>query len=252
MLAVAAVAAFEEVFVVGVGLDDMNGALLLSPLPLAFVPTVVKTDITMSVETVALVVAFVGTVLRYRRSDTIEHRQYRWVPSSIVLLVAALFVGIVGSTLAGQAIGPWWTPIQVASLLVPIAFMVAILRYRLYEIDRLVSRTVTYATVVAVLAGLYLVVIGVLTQVLPVDSDVAVAASTLAVAGVFGPLHRRVRRAVDRHFNRTRFDAELEVERFALFLRDQTDLHVVEEQLGAVVNRTLQPTTVGVWTRRSP
>lgn len=247
----AALAALAEVLAVRVGLDDMNG-VLANPLPVAFVPRAVTETVTVSIVIVALVVAFTGMVRRYRRSHATARRQYRWVLSSIVLVVVSLFIGIVGSELAGDVGGPWWYPIQVSFLLVPIAFMVAILRYRLYEIDRLVSRTVTYTVVVVVLAGIYLVTIGMLTQVLPSNSDVAVAASTLTIAALFRPLQQRVRRAVDRHFNRIRFDAERELERFARHLRDQTDLHVVEDQLSAVVTRTLQPTTVGMWTRQSP
>jgi hypothetical protein len=247
VLAVAVAAAVVDVFVTEVGAD--GGTLVPSPIGIAFVPRVVTDNITISVEFVALLVAFVGMLLRYRSSHDVARRQYRWVLSAIVFLIISLLIGLVGSTFAGDDNGPWWVPILFAYLAVPVSFMVAIMRYRLYEIDRLVSRTVIYSVVVIVLVAVYVVAVGVMTQVLPLSSDVAVAAATLAAAAVFSPLRRRVRREVDRRFNRTRFDAEREVEAFVRRLRDRTELLEVESDLSAVVNRTLQPAAMTLWFR---
>lgn len=229
-----------------------NNVLLPSPLPFGFVSRTVKDNVTISVVFAALIVAFVGMVLRYRSSQAAARRQYRWVLSAIVFLVAALAFGLSGSTLSGDENGPWWLPILFAYVSVPIAFMVAILRYRLYEIDRLVSRTITYSAVVAVLGGVYALAVGVFTEVSPFDSDVAIAASTLTVAALFNPLRRRMQSGVERRFNRTRFDAVSEVDAFARRLRNQTDLLVVELELRAVVDRTLRPHTVRLWVRDHP
>lgn len=248
VLVAAAAAAITELFVTPVGQSGV--VLVRSPLGVAFVPRFVKEGGTISIELAALAVALAGLVLRYRSSHAVARRQYRWVLSAIVFLVVALLIGLTGSTIGGDD-GPWWYPIIVAYLGVPAAFMVAILRYRLYEVDRLVSRTVTYSMVVALLGVVYALAIGVTTQVLPGASDLGVAASTLTVAAAFTPLRRRVQRGVDRRFNRNRFDAEAEVERFARRLRDETYPRAVESELTSVVHRTLQPNAVGLWLRQN-
>jgi hypothetical protein len=247
VLVVGAVAAAIELFATEV--RDAGGGLVPSPFPITFVPITVVDNITVSIEFVALLVAFVDMILRYRSSHDAARRQYRWVLSAIVFLIVALLVGLAGSALGGDDNGSWWIPILFAYLALPASFMVAILRYRLYEIDRVVSRTVTYAVVMVVLIGMYAAAVGLLTLVLPMSSDVAVAAATLVVAGAFSPLRRRVRRGVERRFNRTRFDAEREVEGFVRRLRGRTDLLEVESDLAAVVDRTLQPTAVTLWLR---
>lgn len=200
-------------------------------------------------------------VVRFRRSRGQERLQLKWLAAAgavtatiyVVTMVASLLFG--GELWDDQTVPVWLGVLQditvYAFVLIPVAIGVAVLRHRLYDIDRLVSRTVTYAIVVAALVAVYLVVIGAMTRVLPSDSDLAVAASTLTAAAVFRPLQGRVRRAVDRRFNRVRFDAQREVERFARGLRDQTDPEVVAVQLDGVIGRTLQPSIVQVWTRPS-
>jgi hypothetical protein len=124
-----------------------------------------------------------------------------------------------------------------------------VLRYRLYDIDRIVSRTVTYTLVVGLLLSVYTAAAALLTRVLPVESDLAVAASTLTAAALFTPLRRSIQRRVDRRFNRTRYIAEQEMESFTGSLRDTTDVAVVQADLEAVIHRTLQPATLGIWIR---
>lgn len=229
------------------------GGVQPSPLgAVAIVPwSLVQHGATVLVSNAMLLIAFVGLIMRYRASTAAAQRQYRWVLSAIVVLAVALVVGLIATAITGDDNSPWWVGAMIAYVGLPTAFMVAILRYRLYEIDQIVSRTVTYSLVLTVLAAVYLFAIALLTQVLPNDSDVAVAASTLAAAAVFRPVLQRVRYAVERRFNRPRFDAEQEVQRFAQRLRGQPSLQTVEADLAAVVDRTLRPTTVSLWIQRS-
>jgi hypothetical protein len=129
----------------------------------------------------------------------------------------------------------------------PVSMGVGILRYRLYEIDRIISRTLAYAVVTALLVGVYAGLVLLSTHVLSLKSPVAVAASTLAAAALFSPLRRRVQRVVDRRFNRARYDAELTVTAFATRLKDAVDLDAVRGDLAAVVQDTLEPAHVSVW-----
>jgi hypothetical protein len=120
-------------------------------------------------------------------------------------------------------------------------------KYRLYDIDRIISRTLAYALVTGVLVGMYAGLVLLATRVLSVSSPVAVAASTLAAAALFNPLRRRVQRAVDRRFNRARYDADTTVAAFAARLQDAVDLAAVQKDLAAVVRRSLEPAHVSVW-----
>ena len=123
----------------------------------------------------------------------------------------------------------------------------AILRYRLYDIDRIISRTLAYAIVTGLLAGLYAGLVLLATRVLAVHTSVAVAAATLAAAALFNPLRRRVQRVVDRRFNRARYDADLIVAAFAARLKDTVGLDSLPDDLAAVVGRALEPAHISVW-----
>ncbi|HEY5683763.1 MAG TPA: hypothetical protein VIY70_00165, partial [Acidimicrobiia bacterium] len=126
---------------------------------------------------------------------------------------------------------------------------VAVLKYRLYEIDRIISRTVTYTLVAAAVAAIYLLPVLTLPRLLGESNDLVTAASTLAAAAAFNPLRRRTQRAVDRRFNRARYHTEQEIDAYATRLADQVDLHTVTTDLQAVVARTLTPTTTSTWIR---
>ncbi|WP_052667292.1 hypothetical protein [Nitriliruptor alkaliphilus] len=190
-------------------------------------------------------------VARWRRAGTVERAQLKWFMGGATVLVVMLTTVAVApeaaepsvvETLAGAvALLAFWA--------LPAAILVAVLRYRLYDIDRLVSRTVTYAVIVAVLAAVYVAGVLVLGSLFPRQGDLGVAASTLAVAALFVPLRRRVQRAVEQRFNRSRYDAERELERFAARLRDELDLDGLTDDLLDVVTTTLQPTRAGVWMR---
>ena len=137
---------------------------------------------------------------------------------------------------------------MIAIVTVPVAVAVAVLKYRLYDIDRVISRTLAYAIVTGLLAGIYAGLVLLATQVLRFSSPVAVAAATLAAAALFNPIRRRVQHAVDRRFNRARYDAEATVAAFAARLKDAVDLDAVRDDLASVVQTALEPAHVWVWT----
>jgi hypothetical protein len=130
---------------------------------------------------------------------------------------------------------------------IPLACVVAVLKYRLYEIDRLISRTVAYAIVTGLLVGVYAGLVLLTTRVLPRHGSVAVAGSTLAAAALFTPLRSRVQHVVDRRFNRTRYDAELTITAFAARLQDATDLDAVRTDLTSTVHQVLEPAHLSLW-----
>jgi hypothetical protein len=131
--------------------------------------------------------------------------------------------------------------------LVPLAIGIAVLRYRLYDIDRIISRTLAYAIVTGLLIGVYAGLVLLATQVLQIRGAVAVAAATLAAAALFNPVRRRVQHRVDRRFNRARYDAETTVAAFAARLKDAVDLDTVRADLAGVVQTALEPAHVWVW-----
>src|SRR5204863_1203862 len=136
---------------------------------------------------------------------------------------------------------------NLALLCLDAAIAIAVLKYRLYEIDRIISRTLAYTIVTGLLVGLYAGLVLLATEGLSFSSPVAVAASTLVAAALFSPLRRRVQRAVDRRFNRARYDADQMVAAFSARLKDAADLDAVRADLTSVVQRALEPAHVSVW-----
>ena len=196
-----------------------------------------------------LVVGAWSLVARFRRARGVERQQLRWVTFAAALTVplgAVVVVGVAMDVTTGV----------VASLaaggclaLLPLATGAAILRFRLYDLDRIISRTLTYGLLTVLLGLGYAVVVLGFGRLLGQDSSLVVAAGTLAVAAAFQPLRRRVQALVDRRFNRRRHDAARTVEGFAVRLRDQVDLDVLNRELLAVVDRTMQPTQASLWLR---
>jgi len=133
---------------------------------------------------------------------------------------------------------------------VPASMGVAIFKYRLYEIDRIISRTLAYAIVTGLLVGVYAGLVLLATRILSFHSTVAVAAATLAAAALFNPLRRRVQLRVDRRFNRARYDADQMVAAFAARLNDAVDLDSVRDDLAGVVQQALEPAHLSVWVSR--
>jgi hypothetical protein len=194
---------------------------------------------------VSLPAALVCMVLRFRAARGVERQQLRWVAAG----AAAAVAGLLPNTLVGLGIAPRVNDVVVypAVLCVPVAVAVAVLRYRLWELDRLVSRTVTYALVTALLVVPYLLILPVATRLVGGSGSLAVAAVTLIAAALFQPLRRRVQDLVDRRFNRRRYDAARTVEAFAARLREQVDLDALAAELLAVVEQTVAPTGASLW-----
>ena len=185
----------------------------------------------------------------YRRSTGERRLQQKWFLSGAAIFLIAGFL----SLFQGSLKGTWHDVGQFASIgliALPISIGVGILKYRLYDIDRLMSRTLAYAIVTGVVVGVYVGVITLVTRVLGFSSPVAVAASTLAAVALFNPLRHRVQRVVDRRFNRARYDAETTVAAFTARLRDAVDLETVRTELLEAVNRAVEPAHASVWIRQ--
>ena len=185
---------------------------------------------------------------QHRRSARERRQQLKWLLGGFSVALA----GVVLAIALGHAPGGWKVAGQVAVLggfAVPVSMGVAILKYRLYDIDRIISRTLAYAIVTGLLVGLYAGVVLLATGVLGLHSSVAVAVSTLVAAALFNPLRRRVQRLVDRRFNRARYDADQTVALFAAQLKDAVDLDSVRDDLAAVVQKVLEPAHMSVWIR---
>jgi hypothetical protein len=203
----------------------------------------------LAVTTLAVVVGAASLVVRFRHARAVERQQLRWVALAAAPL--ALMVPIV---VAGLATGRPGTDQLLAVCLapMPLAIAAAILRYRLYDLDRIVSRALTYGLLTVLLGGGYAGVVLGLGQLLGRDSSLAVAGATLALAAAFQPLRRRVQQLVDRRFNRRRYDAARTVDAFAARLREQVDLDALSAELLAVVDQTMQPTMASLWLRPQP
>jgi hypothetical protein len=193
---------------------------------------------------VAMVAAVACVVLRFRASRGVERQQLRWVAAGAAAAVAGLLSGV--ATPQGTLIS---SGLYAMVLCIPVGVAVAVLRYRLWDLDRLVSRTVTYALVTALLVAPYLLIVPAASRLASDAGGLAVAAATLAAAVAFAPLRRRVQDLVDRRFNRRRYDAARTVEAFAVRLREQVDLDALRAELLAVVDQTMQPQGASLWLR---
>ncbi len=194
-----------------------------------------------------LVCAVARQVLNWRRSAGERRQQLKWLASGAVLAGICMVLGLLtgGSATPATVLVSNVLLIGVAAL--PVSIGVAILKYRLYDIDRLISRTLAYALVTGLLVGVYAGLVLLATQVFRFHTPVAVAASTLAAAALFNPVRRRVQRAVDRRFNRDRYDADQTVAAFAARLKDAVELAAVRDDLAGVVHQALEPAHVSVW-----
>ena len=191
-----------------------------------------------------------GQVLSYRHSSGERREQLKWLIGGSAIAVTGGLLTVPFSNSPDRALRIVGSVALVAVLALPLSMGVAILKYRLYDIDRILSRTVAYAIITGLLVGVYAGLVLLATQVLRFSSPVAVAASTLAAAALFTPVRRRVQRAVDRRFNRARYDADRTVTMFAARLQDAVDLDSVRADLQATVSASLQPAHVSVWLGR--
>jgi len=225
---------------------DASGACV-EPLPVPWgVEGFSGLEPLLLVAMVMAVPAIVAVFVRLRRSVGVERQQLKW----FLFAATGLIVGLISSFDnfgLDQVVNDAISAVTLSALWVAIA--VAIVRHRLFDIDRIITRTVSYAIVVGILGLALFGLITLFAAVLPSDDPLVVAISTLAVAAMFDPVRRRVQRAVDRRFNRSRFDAQLVVEEFTGSLRDRVDSERVLDEWIGVVAQTMQPARVGVWLR---
>jgi len=198
--------------------------------------------------TLCWLLSVTGQVVSYRRSSGERRQQLKWLLAGALGGVAGLGLGIL---LSGAGLpGPVRSIVAVVGLLaLPVSMAVAVFKYRLLDIDRILSRTLAYAIVTGLLVGVYAGLVLLATHVLAFQTPVAVAGSTLAAAALFTPVRRRVQRIVDRRFNRARYDADRTVAAFAGRLQDAVDLDTVTADLTGVVHTALEPAQMWLWIR---
>jgi len=215
-----------------------------------------------SAATLAAVVCFplaaASLVVRYRRAAGVERAQLRWFAAVAALIglsfAVALMTNSATSGLLAVVSNAAWLLLFVGLALLPVAIGIAILRYRLYEIDRLISRSIGWGVLTVILGAVCVgLVLGLQTLLAPFtgSNELAVAGSTLLVFSLFQPVRRRVQGIVDRRFNRARYDAQAAVDAFTVRLRDEVDLEILQGSLLRLVEATLEPTTSGIWLRES-
>jgi hypothetical protein len=214
-------------------------------------------DLLEGLSALAVLIGIVGSaaalIVRFRRSRGEQRQQMKWLAlagavAAVTFIVALLLYDVIGEDAANAAI-------MLSVLGLPAATGVAILRYRLYDIDVVINRTLVYGALTALLAGIYVgcvLLFQLVLSGLTKDSGLAVAASTLAVAALFRPARSRIQEAVNRRFYRRRYDAARTLERFSTRLRDQVDLAALTNDLSGVVRETLQPAHVTLWLRERP
>lgn len=211
------------------------GDVDLTPLVLVIVVSVAAQSAT----------AVVTLLRRFRRAPRVEQQQLKAIVFGVLINVGGFVLFGMLDGLLGLPAWTWTEALLLTAL--PVSVLVAVTRYRLYEIDRLISRTVGYALVSAVLVGVYALIAIVPSALLDVESDLLVAAATLAAAGAFVPARRRIQATVDRHFNRARYDAQRVVDGFGDRLRHDLDLDGLAADVRAVVATTVQPAHVSLW-----
>jgi len=193
--------------------------------------------------TAALLVSVTALVVRFAKSSGEERLQLKWCAAAALVLVAVFVTAIWLNSAAVNVLQ------SLAFVFLWTAIAIAVLKYRLYAIDRIISRTLAYSIVTGLLVGVYAGLVLLATQVFRFHAPVAVATSTLAAAALFNPLRRRVQLVLDRRFNRARYNADQTVAAFAARLKDTVDLDSVRGDLAAVVDQALEPAHVSVWIR---
>jgi hypothetical protein len=235
-------------------LDDRNYPGVANPLGVSGADAVIEavTTVGTGLALLALVLAVASVILRFRRSSGIERQQLKWVVYAGTLSATTFIVTL------PLTVSPWDDIGFIVAFLsltaVPVSAGVAILRYRLYDIDVVINRTLVYGSVTALLAGAYLglvLLLQVAFQPLTEENSLAVALSTLAVAALFRPARSRVQALVDRRFYRSKYDAQRTLEGFASRLREEVDLDALRGELTGVVAETMQPAHVSLWLREA-
>jgi hypothetical protein len=242
------------------GDPQRGGVLIPAPLPFPAVgapaAALIDEGQPLGVIIVALGAAVGSLVVRWRRATGVRRQQFAWVVATFVVLALAVAVALgtisLGALLSVNVPESIWFPLLFIFPLPPIAIGIAVLRYRLFDIDRIVSRTIGYGLATAGVVMAFAVLTVALQQALTPflqGHALAVAASTLVVFSLFQPIHRRTQRVVDRRFDRARYDADRAATAFARGVRDETDLSELEQALVRTVDGTLSPATLTVWVR---
>jgi hypothetical protein len=244
---------------ISVNLSGSSSSVVL-PNPAAVLPDLslwkVVTPDTVALPIALLMIASVVSLfVRFRRAGGVERQQLRWITAALGFVVVTVIGGYIVGVLvpAAGASGLIWLGAIVAFPCVALAIGIAVLRYRLYEIDRIVSRTISWAIVTTALVAVFAsTVVGLQALLAPVtqESTLAVAASTLLVAALFQPLRRRVQVAVDRRFHRSQVDAELTLRAFGARVREEVDLARLTEGVVATAASAVTPSQAGLWLRR--
>lgn len=209
---------------------------------------------TLGIFVASVVASAASVVVRWRRSSGVEREQLKWIGFAAVVFVAIIGADVgLSMLIPGFAEAYAYTVGTAGIALLPISIGIAILRYRLFEIDRIVSRTISYVIITGVLGAVFgIVVVGlqaILVSFTRSGGGIPIAASTLVAFALFQPLRRRVQSSIDRRFDRARYDGERTVAEFAGRLRDEVDPARLRGELRAVVGSCLAPTSVGVWMR---
>ncbi len=231
------------------GVDSSGNLLLLDHPTGSAAWWGVVNDLFFPLLAVGWLVSLTGQVLSYRRASGERRQQLKW------LMTGTALAGVGLASAAGWA-NSHFVILRILGILglfailgLPVSMGVAILKYRLYDIDRIISRTLAYAIVTSLLVGVYAGVVLLATRVLPFSGPVPVAVATLAAAALFNPLRRRVQKMVDRRFNRARYDADQIIAAFAARLQDAVDLDAVRADLASSVQQALEPAQISVWIR---
>jgi hypothetical protein len=231
-----------------VGLDPIHNPLGIEDLPNLY-------ELVQALMLTLLLVAATSLLVRLRRARGVEQQQIKWFAYAVVVASSGSILTYVVPVAIGA---PWlelvsYVPFVVGVVSVPISMGIAILRYRLYDIDLLINRTLVYGALTAMLVGVYVGSIVVLQGLVRVftgqESQLAIVASTLAVAALFNPLRRRIQSFIDRRFYRSKYDAAKTLEAFSAKLRDETDLDALSDDLVGVERETMQPANVSLWLR---
>jgi hypothetical protein len=218
-------------------------------VPALAAPAVAVALPALLVTLLSVVVGGASLVVRFRRARGEERQQLRWVAAAAMVAAAGIPVAMAGIAIDSPAVVG--VAVLGSAVVLCLAIAAAILRYRLYDLDRIISRTLAYGLLTLLLAGGYAVVVLGLGRLLGQDSSLVVAAATLAVAAAFQPARRRIQAATDRRFNRRRHDAAQTIDTFSVRLREQVDLDTLSAELLAVVDQTMRPTQASLWLRRA-
>lgn len=222
--------------------ENPVGFLPISALNSAIVSTIVVLFLTAVASVFSLAV-------RYRRSSVVPRAQIRWILFSTSIVGGVLLI-LVATDASQNVVGGLLLVAAFVSM--PVSVTVAITRYQLFEIDRIIARTLSYALVVAVLGALFFGMVTLVTSLLAAQSSLVVAGATLAVAALFNPLRKRIQRAVDHRFNRSGYLTEVVSEKFTSRLRESLTTDELVEVWGQTVNNALQPEGIGIWIRQDP